>query len=651
MLHVPGMPEGVHVSFSPEQVSTLALSQPDPVLALIEAHRAAYAAWEPLGAAWNDALGGTPEYAAAEAAQAEPYRREREAFGALLATRPTTAGGLWALTTYIPEFLHEAGFSDASHEQATLDALREGALQLGLASVVSEAVKVRPEGSTAVDTSLIQWVRELAAIEAEQTAILKSGTYADAYDSPDWVRLEGHRETILERVIATRAHTMDGLKAKASLLDLESVKHFQKPTERLADSMATDIAAMPVGAPKTSEALAALIKAHELAYGHALFADTYGEPDAAARRQAKEEAFRALLHTPLHSDADRAAYALAVIERQSSALVVDRSLGRDHPMPVAYRNLRLGEYAREPVEMRDIGRAAEPETPEDPHVALLPALRQAFAWNCAAMPIRNDALSGSREDEACGAVHEHCWRLAGRIVALPAPKTPAGLGALALALSVAAEGAIGVERGDDLDHERYGDEKRMAAAIRAMMAATGVEPLPGWTGFGDEPDHEARTNAAAAAAGSGSLPAWALAGEAGPDAEDVIGEGSPEVAPCAQAPAASLPSHDLSGYSIPQLCALFGVYERAEDHFYSAAWWPKLGEAGSSMVTSEGDRCMALKDAVADELQKRTPVHGTDADDRGEMLMRRTLVRGNWDATAQLVSCLRGEVSVLQGAH
>lgn len=526
-----------------------------------------------------------------------------------------------------------------------------------------------------------------------------------------------------------------------------------------------------VEAGTPSEALTALLDAHELAYGHALCSEAYGLPDLAERRQAEEEAFRALLHTPMHSDADRVAYAIAVISRQMHSLGDASATERDHPMAVAYRNLRFGEHAREPEEMRSVGRKAEPSAvdPEalalvdaieqqwaaeivgdredredfsaeadarsdarmerryallkaaealparsrearyakalaftwdgsiqlwiheqdrdqygtdgrlmldlmdsltgdasspasspavaaapiaaDPHVALLPALRQAFAWNCAAMPIRNDAPSGSREDEACGAVHDHCWRLAGRIVALPAPKTPAGLGALALALSVAAEGAIGAERGDDLDHQRYGDEKRMAAAIRAMMAAAGVEPLPGWTGFGDEPDHEARTNAAAAAAGSGSLPAWALAGETGPDAEDCIGEGSLEVAPCVQAPAASLPSHDLSGYSIPQLCALFGVYERAEDHFYSAAWWPKLGEAGSSMVTSEGDRCMALKNAVADELQNRAPTDGVDADDRGEMLMRRTLLRGDWDDTAQLVTRLRGEVSALQGAH
>ncbi len=60
---------------------------------------------------------------------------------------------------------------------------------------------------------------------------------------------------------------------------------------------------------------------------------------------------------------------------------------------------------------------------------------------------------------------------------------------------------------------------------------------------------------------------------------------------------------------------------------------------------------MALKNAVADELQNRAPTDGVDADDRGEMLMRRTLLRGDWDDTAQLVTRLRGEVSALQGAH
>ncbi|TGD93745.1 hypothetical protein, partial [Methylobacterium nonmethylotrophicum] len=56
----------------------------DPILAAIEAHRAAHAAWHPLMCAWSNTHGGTPEYAAAEAADAAARRVEREAFRALL---------------------------------------------------------------------------------------------------------------------------------------------------------------------------------------------------------------------------------------------------------------------------------------------------------------------------------------------------------------------------------------------------------------------------------------------------------------------------------------------------------------------------------------------------------------------------------------
>ncbi len=65
------------------------------------------------------------------------------------------------------------------------------------------------------------------------------------------------------------------------------------------------------------------------------------------------------------------------------------------------------------------------------------------------------------------------------------------LGALALALSVNAEEAIGRPQNDGMDDQRYPEERRLVAAIRAMMAASGVEPLPGWVGFEVGPDSDA----------------------------------------------------------------------------------------------------------------------------------------------------------------
>ncbi len=67
----------------------------------------------------------------------------------------------------------------------------------------------------------------------------------------------------------------------------------------------------------------------------------------------------------MHSDADRVAYAIAVISRQMHSLGDGSATERDHPMAVAYRNLRFGEHAREPEEMRHVGREAEPEAAAD----------------------------------------------------------------------------------------------------------------------------------------------------------------------------------------------------------------------------------------------------------------------------------------------
>ncbi|UHC19453.1 hypothetical protein LRS73_31860 [Methylobacterium currus] len=156
---------------------------------------------------------------------------------------------------------------------------------------------------------------------------------------------------------------------------------------------------------------------------------------------------------------------------------------------------------------------ASPAAEPDPHVALLPALRQAYAWDRASRPINNTAAMNSFEEEASAAVQSHCWDIAGRIITLPAPHTLAGLGALALALSIQAEEAIGPAG--------YEEERRHAAAIRAMISVAGVDPLPNWCGFGDEDGADCFSNSRYSAMldrmGAGSLPAWALAGKSGPD--------------------------------------------------------------------------------------------------------------------------------------
>ncbi len=188
----------------------IASADPDPVFALIEAHRTAYAAWAPLAAVWNEAVMGSPEFAVAEAAAEEPGRREQAAMLALMAARPTTAAGLWALTAYLPQAVRQVSPDPGGGAQAALDTLRESALQLELAPAAAEAREDRPEEWTILDTRLVSLVRELVAIEAEQTAILKAGDYADAYDAPDLGSARRSPRVDLGRVIAIRAHTMEG---------------------------------------------------------------------------------------------------------------------------------------------------------------------------------------------------------------------------------------------------------------------------------------------------------------------------------------------------------------------------------------------------------------------------------------------------------
>ncbi|AWB26178.1 hypothetical protein DA075_35495 (plasmid) [Methylobacterium currus] len=102
------------------------------------------------------------------------------------------------------------------------------------------------EAGAILDTILLSRVGELVAIEACQNATLRAASFADAYDSPDWVRMEHDREATLAQVIATRAHTIEGVKAKASLLDLGSVKNFRGPSEGLSRSIVADVAALGI---------------------------------------------------------------------------------------------------------------------------------------------------------------------------------------------------------------------------------------------------------------------------------------------------------------------------------------------------------------------------------------------------------------------
>lgn len=75
-------------------------AKPDPVQAAIEAHRAAFAAWDRLDRETSRCPHTDPRRVALMPAFTEAERREEEAWEALLATRATTTEGLRGLLGY-----------------------------------------------------------------------------------------------------------------------------------------------------------------------------------------------------------------------------------------------------------------------------------------------------------------------------------------------------------------------------------------------------------------------------------------------------------------------------------------------------------------------------------------------------------------------
>ncbi|TGD94918.1 hypothetical protein [Methylobacterium nonmethylotrophicum] len=180
----------------------------DPVFGLIEAHRAAYSAWEPVAALWNEADIGSREFASARAAAEQFGRLEQEAFLALLTTRPTTAAGLWALTAYLPEVMRKVSPDPETQAQAALDALREGAVQLGLARAVTAA-------DPSPDAVLIQACDGAVRIFDMLNGPLSS-LPEDAFNA-----CMAQTEKLIEIAIVTPATTREGLVGKARVLKNE----------------------------------------------------------------------------------------------------------------------------------------------------------------------------------------------------------------------------------------------------------------------------------------------------------------------------------------------------------------------------------------------------------------------------------------------
>ncbi|SDO18363.1 hypothetical protein SAMN05216360_11614 [Methylobacterium phyllostachyos] len=109
------------------------LPEPDGDYAhvIIAEHRAAYAAWKPLGDAYNDCVEGSDACAMAQKAEAEPYRIQAEAFEELVDTRATTVGGLVALAGYLPGAVFDANCVEVEEDaRRALRSMCNGVLKL-----------------------------------------------------------------------------------------------------------------------------------------------------------------------------------------------------------------------------------------------------------------------------------------------------------------------------------------------------------------------------------------------------------------------------------------------------------------------------------------------------------------------------------------
>ena len=124
---------------------------------------------------------------------------------------------------------------------------------------------------------------------------------------------------------------------------------------------------------------------------------------------------------------------------------------------------------------------------QDPHISLRDRL---IAAHAAAMSVRwvfEVEDPDAKPYKAALTVDNELRRLLGEVLALPAPRTMAGLAVVGLAAAMEVEGA--------LSHRCLENEDKLAVTARAILSLTGT-PLPAsFLGFGDEPDFEARERA------------------------------------------------------------------------------------------------------------------------------------------------------------
>ncbi|MCJ2070010.1 hypothetical protein MKK75_14595 [Methylobacterium sp. J-030] len=116
--------------------------------------------------------------------------------------------------------------------------------------------------------------------------------------------------------------------------------------------------------------------------------------------------------------------------------------------------------------------------PAEPHIPLRDRLIAAHAAAMAVRPVFEQEHPDSIAYKAALTVDNGMWTLINDVLALPAPKTAAGLAVVGLALAFQVEGA--------LSGKPWENEEKIAAAARAILSVTGTVLPTCFTGFGDE---------------------------------------------------------------------------------------------------------------------------------------------------------------------
>lgn len=133
----------------------------DPVFALIEEHRAAYAARAPLSEASAGLRPSDPAYAVTMEGQRRYGVRERAALATLTTSRPTTLLGVLALAEYLPDAIRRVATDEESDGEGALRSI--AAALRGL---------VPPDATTFVRDPVLAAIAASRKAQAEMEAFL-----------------------------------------------------------------------------------------------------------------------------------------------------------------------------------------------------------------------------------------------------------------------------------------------------------------------------------------------------------------------------------------------------------------------------------------------------------------------------------------------